>query len=71
MTKPLKTFVPDFSGNSKVLFCNEGNPVAVLVTNTGKPRTKPMKFAQAEAALAWCRSSGAILVYCPVSPSRN
>ena len=63
---------PDFSGQSKILFFNEGNPVAVLLTRiAGKHKTKPMKFPQAEAALAWCRDSGAMMVYCPVALSRN
>ena len=63
---------PDFAGQTKILFCNEGNPVAVLLTNrAGKRRTTTMNFPQAEAALAWCRDSGAVLVYCPVALDRN
>jgi hypothetical protein len=73
MKQPHKGFTPpDFSGQSKILFCNEGNPVAMLLTTTnGKRKTTTKTFPQAEAALAWCRDSGATLVYCPVAPERN
>ena len=63
---------PNFAGQTKILFCNEGNPVAVLLTNrAGTRKQKPMTFPQAEAALAWCRHNGAMLVYCPVALDRN
>ena len=73
MTKPHKGFMPpDFSGQSKILFCNEGNPTTMLVTNrAGRRKATPMTFPQAEAALAWCRHNGAMLVYCPVALDRN
>jgi len=60
------------SSQAGTLFCIEGNPVAVLVTLKAKRRaTKPMRFDQAEAALAWCRRQGAVMVYCPARPDRN
>ncbi len=38
----------------------------MLLTNrAGKRRTSTKTFPQAEAALAWCRSSGALMIYCP------
>ena len=64
--------LPDFSGQSKILFCNEGNPTAMLLTNkSGRRNQKPMNFPQAEAALAWCRSHGAVLIYLPSDLARN
>ncbi len=61
-----------FASPSKILFCSEGNPAALLVAqNAGRRKTKPMQFAQAEAALAWCRGHGAILVYMPLSLEAN
>jgi hypothetical protein len=54
------------------MFYNEGNPVAVVVTNVaGRRRSSPMEFASAEAALGWCRTNGTMLVYCPANPSSN
>ena len=64
--------LPGLSGHSKILFVNEGNPVAMLVIHTaGRHRTAAMKFPQAEAALAWCRHNAAMLIYCPVALERN
>jgi hypothetical protein len=73
MKKPHKGFTPpDFSGQSQILFCNEGNPVAMVITNgAGRRRITSMKFAKAEAALAWCRLHGATMVYHPIAPARN
>jgi hypothetical protein len=70
MKSPHKGFTPpDFSGQSKILFLNEGNPVALLLTNrSGKRRTAKMTFAEAVAAFNWCRASGAMMVYCPALP---
>ena len=64
--------LPDFSGQTKIFLCTEGNPIALLLTNrAGKRRTQTKTFPQAEAALAWCRHRGAVLVYCPVALKRN
>ena len=64
--------LPDFSGQTKILIYSEGNPVSLLMTNrSGKRRTTTKTFPQAEAALAWCRHSGAMMVYCPVALDRN
>ena len=64
--------LPDFSGQTQILLLTEGNPVALLVTNRfGKRRTSSKTFPQAVDALAWCRASGAMMVYCPVTPDRN
>jgi hypothetical protein len=73
MKSPHEGFTPpDFSGQSKILLVNEGNPVALLVTNrAGKHRTTTKTFPQAEAALAWCRTSGTMMVYCPLALERN
>lgn len=57
---------------SKILFFNEGNPVAMLVTNNaGRRKEQQMQFAQAEAALAWCRGHGATMVYMPLRLENN
>lgn len=54
------------------MFYSEGNLVASLVTNRrGRRKTDAMKFATAEAALGWCRSHGAMLIYLPLNPARN
>ena len=73
MSKPsAENQLPDFSGQSKIMFYSEGNPAAMLVTNrAGRRKSSTMTFATAEAALAWCRHSGAMMVYCPVALDRN
>ena len=74
MSKPQKGNTPaTFAGQTKTLFVNEGNPVAMLVTSlsSGQRRTKSMTFATAEAALAWSRQNVAMMVYCPVALERN
>ena len=64
--------LPDFSGQTKILFFNEGNPVALLVTNrAGRRKATARPFATAEAALGWCRANSAVLVYAPVALERN
>ena len=73
MNQPHDGFTPpSFAGQSKILFCNEGNPVAMLVSNkAGRRRLRAMNFPQAEAALAWCRSHEAVLVYFAINPASN
>ena len=73
MSKPRDAFnPPDFSGQSKIMFYNEGNPAAMLVMNKGGRRQiSTMEFPKAEVALAWCRQRGVILVYIPVNLDRN
>ena len=73
MKLPHKGFtLPDFSGQTQTLFVCEGNPVAVLLTSrSGKRRTTSKTFRLAVDALAWCRATGAMMIYCPVAPSRN
>jgi len=73
MSKPSKkNNLPDFSGQSKIMFYTEGNPAALLLENkAGQRATSGMNFPTAEAALGWCRQSGVMLVYCPVNLSAN
>lgn len=70
MSKPLIGFSPpDFSGQTKIMFCMEGNPVALLATNAGgRRRQRSMKFKDPLAALAWCRENNAVMVYTPIAP---
>ncbi|HTB85981.1 MAG TPA: hypothetical protein VK742_20215 [Candidatus Sulfotelmatobacter sp.] len=57
---------------TKTMFYNEGNPVAMLIVEKGgKHRERTMKFGTAEAALGWCRNNGANLYYMPVRVSSN
>jgi hypothetical protein len=67
MSKPPTVFnAPDFSGQTKILYVNEGNNLAMLQTNTaGRRNVGGMKVASAQAALAWCRKHKAIMVYMP------
>jgi hypothetical protein len=54
------------------MFYQEGNTTAMLVTNRlGRRKATAMPFPQAEAALAWCRSNGSMLVYSPLARNRN
>jgi hypothetical protein len=56
----------------KTMFYTEGNPAAMLVTNTaGRYSKRAMTFPTAEAALGWCRSNAATLVYFSVDLQRN
>lgn len=73
MKQPQAGFnLPAYPGQPKTMFYTEGNPAAMLVTNrSGRQTVKVMKFATAEAVLAWCRSNGSMMVYCPVSLERN
>jgi len=73
MEKPNSGFNPaQFAGQTKTMFYNEGNPAALLVTNkAGKRVQSVMEFPKAEAALAWCRRYGAMLVYCPLDLAKN
>ena len=73
MPKPHKGFMPpEFSGQSKIMFINEGNPAAMLVeSKAGRRTTSGMSFPTAEAALGWCRQNLTTLVYFPVNPTAN
>lgn len=73
MPKPPADFTPpDFAGQTKIMIVNEGNPVAMLVTNTGGQRnTGGMRMPNAEAALTWCRKNAAMLIYLPLATDRN
>jgi hypothetical protein len=73
MTKPHAGFnAPAPAGQSKTMFYTEGNPAAVLVTDTaGRMKKANMEFATAEAALGWCRQNGANLFYMPVNLQAN
>jgi len=73
MSKPsAENQLPDFSGQSKIMFYSEGNPAAMLVTNrAGRRKSSTMTFATAEAALAWCRKHLAVMVYLPMNLARN
>ena len=72
MSKPQKGTAPDLSGQSKILFYNEGRTMAVLVKNrAGKHSSAPVDFVSAEAALGWCRKNATMMVYCPVNLQAN
>lgn len=54
------------------MFVNEGNPVAMLLVNkSGHRNFGAMKMPTAIAALAWCRTNGAVLVYLPFNADQN
>lgn len=73
MSQPPESFTPpDFSGQTRIMFFNEGNPVAMLVTKkAGRRNVGGLKFATAEQALAWCRENSTMMVYCPVNLAGN
>ena len=73
MSKPNpKNHLPDFAGQSKIMFVNEGNPLAMLVTNkAGRRNIGHLQMATAEAALAWCRKNMTMLVYLPIRLEAN
>ena len=64
MKSPHEGFTPpDFTGQTKIMFVEESNPVAVLLTNrAGRRKKTKFKFASAEAALTWCRTHGVMMV---------
>jgi hypothetical protein len=50
----------------KTLFCEYPGRVGILVEKAGRKRTKQaLRFKDAVAALRWCESYGATLVYFP------
>ena len=73
MKQPNDQFtVPDFSRTAKIMFITEGNTAAMVVTNRGgRRKATAMEFATAEAALGWCRSHRALLVYSPANLAHN
>lgn len=73
MSKPSKkNNLPDFSGQSKIMFYTEGNSAALLLENkAGQRATARMNFPTAEAALGWCRQNLTTLVYMPVNLEAN
>jgi hypothetical protein len=73
MSKPRKGFKrPEYSGQTKILFCNEGNPTAMLVTNAaGNRSSDPKRFNTPARALAWCRQHAVMMVYMPVNLAGN
>ena len=73
MPKPPQGFTPpDFSGQTKIMFVNEGNPAAMVMTNRGGRRNVgAMQIGTAEAVLAWCRKNGVMLVYLPTRLETN
>lgn len=73
MSKPREGFkLPDFSGQTKTMFYNDGNPAALVVTNRrGRRIESTMVFPKAEAALDWCRQNESVLVYFPVRLEGN
>jgi hypothetical protein len=49
---------------TKTMFCSEGNPICIFVTNKGGiHKRQKMRFPSAEPALAWCRENGSKLFY--------
>jgi hypothetical protein len=73
MSKPRKTFKsPDLTGQTKILFCNEGNSTAMLVTNkSGHRSADPKTFTTPARALTWCRQHAVMMVYLPVNLAGN
>jgi hypothetical protein len=73
MSKPRKAFIPpEFAGQSQILFFNEGNATAILVTNqAGRRSADPKRFTTPARALAWCRRQAVMMVYLPVNLSGN
>ena len=73
MLKPPHAFTPpDFTGQTKILFCCEGNGTAMVVTvKAGRRRQRHKQIASAEEALAWCRRNQFTLVYFPASVPFN
>lgn len=73
MSQPRKGFIPpDFSGQTKILFFNEGQPTAILVTNDDGARSaEPKTFTTAARALAWCRRHAIMMIYLPVNLAGN
>jgi hypothetical protein len=73
MSEPPDGFNPPvFSGQTKTMFYNEGNPAALLIINkAGKRVQSTMDFPKAEAALNWCRQHACTLVYMPVDLAKN
>ena len=57
MLKPPHAFTPpDFTGQTKILFCCEGNGTAMVVTvKAGRRRHRHKPIASTDAALKWCR----------------
>jgi len=57
---------------TKILYVTEGNPVALLQTNTdGNRNVGRKRVGSAEAGLAWCRKNGVMMLYTPVAKFRN
>lgn len=55
---------------AKTVFVSAGTPGAILVTNTaGRRRRKTLRVANAHAALDWCQTHAAMLVYLPSPPT--
>ena len=53
----------------KTLFSEVPGRVGVLVTEAkGKRRSRVMRFKDGCAALRWCESNGATLIYMPPAP---
>jgi len=73
MSKPkAKNPLPEFPGQSKIMFYTEGNPLALLMTSkAGRRNVGNMRMPTAEAALAWCRKNMFMLVYMPYAVERN
>ncbi|MDB6110905.1 MAG: hypothetical protein JWR69_2655 [Pedosphaera sp.] len=71
--EPMKTAdFARFAVTPKTLFSEWPGRVAVLIETTdGKPTVTPMDFADAKAALAWCESNRAALVYLPPADLRG
>jgi hypothetical protein len=74
MSHPHDTSIPPASsGQTKTLFCTNGSAEAALVTNTaGKLSSRKRKFPDAHAALAWCITNGANMVFAfAADPAKN
>jgi len=67
MSKPQKGFSPpDFAGQTKTLWCVDGNTTAVLVTNTkGRRSVQEQQLATVGAALAWGLARRAVVIVFP------
>ena len=58
---------PQQKAYSRTVIIVEGNPLAVVVTNLAGNMIQRHRRFTPEAALAWCRSHRASLVYSPAA----
>ncbi|HUS37350.1 MAG TPA: hypothetical protein VM680_18530 [Verrucomicrobiae bacterium] len=69
MSDPAKNMpMPASFGQFKTLFVTAGLKTAMLVTSVnGRMGQRRKNFADPHAALSWCESHGAMMVFTPVA----